>query len=100
MGIYRSKHYIGRNNPNWKETVTYIGIHAWVRRRLGKPIKCTDCGIINGKIQWANISGKYKRDLLDWKSLCVPCHRVMDNHFSKNTKNKMSESAKKRWVLA
>lgn len=56
----------------------YWAIHAWVRRNKIKPDKCVECGLQNKNIWWANISGKYMRDLDDYKALCCKCHRKMD----------------------
>jgi hypothetical protein len=54
----------------------YRGIHNWIERRLGKPNFCEDCGSKEDqRYEWANISGNYKKDITDWKRLCVPCHR-------------------------
>jgi len=70
----------GDKHPNWKgDDVSYPALHGWVRRKLGKPNECVECGVTNAKrYEWANISGKYKRDLKDWKRLCASCHRIMD----------------------
>lgn len=85
---YTRRFMIGSKNPKWKgNKVTYSGIHEWIRRKLGKPSTCWDCGktdLKNHHIQWANISGKYKRDLNDWIRLCVPCHRKLDLHTKLN----------------
>lgn len=56
----------------------YHTIHDWVHLRLGKAIKCVECGKDYGRIEWANISHEYKRDLSDWKSLCKKCHVKYD----------------------
>ena len=32
------------------------------------------------RYHWANISGEYKRDLTDYKRLCVSCHRYFDSY--------------------
>lgn len=29
-------------------------------------------------MHWANISGKYLRDITDWVRLCVSCHKYFD----------------------
>lgn len=67
---------------NWKgDKVGYGALHDWVRSRLGRPDTCEECGEIGLKgsqIHWANISGKYKRDLTDWQRLCVSCHFKKD----------------------
>lgn len=67
----------GQDHPRWKgDNVGYHALHSWIRRCLGKLSKCSQCGTTQAKrFEWANISGKYKRDLLDWRRLCVSCHR-------------------------
>jgi len=56
------------------------GVHTWVESYLGKPKVCWECGIADKKYyDWANISGKYKRDLKDWRRLCRKCHAAFDN---------------------
>lgn len=57
----------------------YVALHDWVYRKLGRPQKCDECGTTEyHRYEWANISGKYKRDITDWRRLCVPCHRKLD----------------------
>ena len=72
----------GEKRYNWKgEKVGYHGLHIWVTRHLGRPLKCEHCRKIvtsSRKIHWANKSHEYKRDLTDWLRLCVPCHRQYD----------------------
>lgn len=63
-------------------TSKYRTLHLWVERHLGKPDRCEQCGIDSlphRNYQWANISKEYKRDLNDWKRLCVICHQRFDN---------------------
>lgn len=73
-------------HPNWKgEKVSYRGLHQWVRRNKGKPTNCSNCGMISEKskvIQWANVDGKYHRNLNDFISLCASCHKIHDLHLS------------------
>lgn len=68
------KHYL------WKgEAVSYRALHAWIERKLGKPSKCSHCKKKgSGFYEWANIPGTYKRNLADWRRLCVSCHRLFD----------------------
>lgn len=75
----------GKNNYLWKDkNASYRTIHNWVTRHFGSANHCSDCGlniIPKGKkryFQWANISKKYKRDISDWKQLCVKCHKFFD----------------------
>jgi hypothetical protein len=69
-------------NINWKgNEVSYSGLHKWIQRKLGKPSFCESCR--NGKLKnrqyhWANVSGKYLRELADWVRLCVRCHKKYD----------------------
>ena len=59
----------------------YRNLHKWVVKKLGQPSKCEHCGkdkLTGKKIHWANISGEYKKDINDWKRLCVKCHYLKD----------------------
>jgi hypothetical protein len=75
-------------NPNWKgDAAKMNAIHEWVERHLGKPRVCSHCNSTTSKrYDWANLSGKYKRDLKDWIRLCRSCHRKFD------------KAAKKMWL--
>lgn len=70
----------GENHPLWKgDDVGYQALHSWVRRRLGTPRKCANCGILGlNRYEWANISHDYNRDISDWIRLCAKCHRNYD----------------------
>lgn len=69
-------------NYAWKgHIVSYRGLHQWIRRKLGKPIKCSFCGKEDERpkhIQWANTDGKYRRVLSDYIPLCASCHKIKD----------------------
>jgi hypothetical protein len=58
----------------------YWAIHYWVRKNKGRADKCVQCGKNNKETQiwWANISGKYYKDLNDYEALCCKCHRKKD----------------------
>jgi hypothetical protein len=59
---------------------TYRYLHTWVQRKLGTPQKCEICGTTEDRrYHWANKSGEYRRDLTDWRRLCVPCHMTEKN---------------------
>lgn len=65
----------------WKgDNVGYFALHAWVRRKLGKPKECEFCLRTDEEtnLHWANRSRTYKRDIADWISLCVSCHKTYD----------------------
>lgn len=70
----------GWHPPNYKgDKVSYSGLHHWLKYHLGKPSKCENCGLTKSRYEWANVSGEYLRDLDDWVSLCVICHRLVDD---------------------
>lgn len=87
LGIKPPTMYDERH-PNWKgDNVGYVALHMWVARNLGKPDMCEHCGKsgLQGKrINWANKSREYKRDLNDWLRLCIHCHRQYDKKDKKN----------------
>lgn len=68
----------GEDNVNWKgDKVGYWGLHKWIQRKRGKAKKCAACGG-EKRIQWANLSHEYKRNVTDWKELCQSCHSKYD----------------------
>lgn len=75
--------HTGANNPSWKgDKVGVQQVHTWVEKRLGRPDRCSNCETI-GKVDLANISQQYKRDLDDWKWLCRRCHMESDGRLEK-----------------
>jgi hypothetical protein len=71
----------GKNQYNWKgDGANYFTKHAWMTRWYGQPKICEHCGTNESKkYEWANISGKYKRERSDWIRLCSKCHHSFDN---------------------
>lgn len=80
----------GEMGNHWKgDSVKYEGLHAWILRNFGKASKCENKNckyprIVNDgreiltypkRFEWANISGKYKRDINDFFQLCPSCRR-------------------------
>lgn len=63
--------------------MSYCSVHQWIKRILGKPRYCEHCKSTTGTFDWANISGEYKRDVLDWKRLCRSCHIKYDGTVDK-----------------
>ena len=72
----------GNKNYWWKgDKVGYFSLHHWIEGNYGKPKICSHCGTTTAKrFEWANISGKYKRDIKDFVRLCTKCHRKFDNN--------------------
>jgi len=61
-----------------KQEYSYSRLHSLVYEKKGKASFCTNDISHKGKrFEWANISGKYK-NVDDFMSLCVSCHRKMD----------------------
>lgn len=88
----------GKLHGCWKgDKVGYGALHTWIQHKLGKPRKCEDCKSITAlRYEWANISGKYSRDLSDWKRLCKSCHIKFDNSINKGWKTKHENSNQRK----
>jgi hypothetical protein len=73
-------HLQNEDNPLWKgSSASLVAKHSWIKRRYGRPQRCEHCGTTENRMyHWANISGEYKRDINDYKRLCVPCHKKYD----------------------
>ena len=77
---FKEKEKLAENNINWKgNDVGYFALHKWVQRQLGKATKCSKCGEENKRIDWANVSREYKREISDWMQLCSTCHGKYDS---------------------
>ena len=71
---------LGKEHYHWKGgNGTYARLHYWVNQQKGKPVICEFCGKTKGKLEWANKSQQYKKNLDDWISLCKKCHIEYDN---------------------
>ncbi|MBQ2349666.1 MAG: hypothetical protein II393_00075 [Cytophagales bacterium] len=70
----------GEKSRRWKgEEAGYVAKHSWIIKHYGKANHCEKCHKENcSRYEWANISGKYKRDVNDYMQLCPSCHRKMD----------------------
>ena len=73
---------VGIDNNKWKgDMVGYVALHEWIYLHYGKANKCENknCEYKNPKrYEWANISGKYLREISDWIQLCPSCHKKID----------------------
>lgn len=78
-------------HPNWKgDDVGYNAIHTWIQRKLGKAYKCVKCDGTKGskRYEWANLDGKYTRDVTTWSMLCSKCHHEHDDIANRGWKTK------------
>jgi len=79
--IRRAK--LGKLNPMWKgDEVGYGPLHSWIKRHKKKPLFCEECGQYP-PYDLANISGKYKRDVNDFKWVCRRCHMKEDGRLKR-----------------
>lgn len=74
---------LGQSNGSWLgEKVGYWGVHSWVKRNKPKSTICENCETPTVKLDLANISGEYRRDILDFEWLCRACHMQSDGRLS------------------
>ena len=91
-GIYERTEKILASYPRGERHYCWRGseagdrsLHIWVSRIMGKPRHCSGCGTKTAtSYEWANISGKYKRDVSDYKRLCKLCHVEFDKMYGEN----------------
>lgn len=68
----------GENNHSWAgDKVGIVQVHKWIKKILDRPDRCSKCNKI-GKVDLANRSNLYKRDVNDWDWLCRKCHMESD----------------------
>lgn len=72
----------GSRSYLWKgDNVGIDALHTYMRKHVPNPQKCNDCKK-EGKMDLANISGEYKREVSDWEWLCRRCHMKKDGRLS------------------
>lgn len=72
-------HCCGENQHEWKgDDVSKSGLHKWVRAKTIEPDSCSHCGKTGVKLDVANISGIYRRNVFDFDYLCRNCHAAID----------------------
>lgn len=76
--------FVFRKNENhheWKgSNASYSAIHKWMSNNFKKKDSCFRCSGNKPRTEWANISGKYERNINDWVELCSSCHRYFDRN--------------------
>lgn len=74
----------GEQNNLWRGSeASYRSIHSWVGNHKPKSTCCEQCNAQGIRLEAANISKQYHRDIEDYRWLCVSCHRAYDNAGSK-----------------
>lgn len=77
-----AKIYVGEEHPSWKgQDVGYAALHEWVIKYKPNDGKCSACGE-QKKLDAANISQQYVRDVNDWEYLCRSCHMKKDGRIN------------------
>lgn len=73
----------GAKHGNWKgDSVSYGALHDYIKYYKPKPEACSNCGEKPKRLDLANISQTYKRDLDDWEWLCRRCHMIKDGRMN------------------
>jgi hypothetical protein len=73
----------GELAPSWTgDKVGYFGLHNWIKKIFPKPECCMNCRL-EKKLDLANISGLYKREITDWTWLCRKCHMLSDGRLNR-----------------
>lgn len=84
---------MGEKNHQWKgDYVGYISLHEWVKNHKEHKSLCEDCNQ-EKRLDLANKSGLYKRDIEDWEWLCRRCHMIKDGRLESLTKDNKEKSA-------
>ena len=76
-GLYAEK------SRRWKgDKACYAAKHLWLTKHYShEKTECVHCGKNKdevSRLEWANVSGEYKRERSDYICLCPSCHRKMD----------------------
>jgi|26BtaG_2_1085354.scaffolds.fasta_scaffold03785_4 hypothetical protein len=67
-------------NPNWKgNKAKQSQFHIWLRKHYKAPKYCEFCGK-EKKLDLANLSETYTRDINNYEWLCRKCHLGMDTY--------------------
>lgn len=78
----------------------YLKLHYWIRKNLGKATFCSNDKNHKAKrYDWANISGNYKKDFSDYKSLCRSCHMKMHGYSEKLRLRSLGNHYRRRAIL-
>lgn len=74
--------YSGTRHHMWKgDNVGYAALHEYIIAHKPKSNLC-ECCKLNKKLDLANISQNYIRDISDWEWLCRSCHMHKDGRIN------------------
>jgi hypothetical protein len=69
----------GEKNPFCKgDQVGIEALHEHLRKYFPPPSSCQDCGKQSTKLDLACVTGKYTRDISNFRYLCRSCHVYLD----------------------
>lgn len=60
-----------------RKNITLCSLHVWLNKNYKKPKQCSFCKEIK-KLDWANITGIYDRNINNYIALCTKCHLRLD----------------------
>ena len=76
--VAKKRNQLREHNDSWKgEGAGYAAMHRRVEKERGLPQECAMCDTLNGRMEWANITGNYN-NIYDYVSLCSSCHKRLD----------------------
>lgn len=83
MHCGRSCALSGSKSYLWKgDSVGIDALHTYMKKHVPDKGVCKTCGS-RGKVDLANISNEYRRDISDWKWLCRKCHMTEDGRLER-----------------
>lgn len=91
----------GQVPHNYKgDQAGYDALHDWVKRHAVDPGACEHCGHDGSerRLEWANKSHEYRRDLDDWLRLCSTCHGEYDRGHEGAMRERFPEHAEKKML--
>lgn len=73
----------------WEGTESkYNKLHYWLIQQIGKAERCSNCGTTD-RVDWANKSQTYQKNISDWIELCRSCHGKYDWKYRKGMLNQL-----------
>ena len=76
----------------------YAAVHMWIKKHKPMSDECEECGRIE-KLQYANLSFEYRKDIKDWKCLCIICHSILDSNSVLGKRMKMCDISVIEFIL-
>lgn len=81
--------------------ISYTGLHMHLVRTYGNAPLCIWGENHTSRLEWANVSGVYTKNLEDYLPMCASCHRKFDiteETRTKNRKNALGNTHRRKTV--